>query len=493
VYRYGDENDPPIRSTLVTTIHVPSRILQQHNLEILISTLNVTDTAVATGSHDLQALKSAALIPTAEAPRSFSGGIQFITYPVHRSLVVAEGLPGLLKLGKYVEEQKSTSTSTADVELAIELPKLAGTTYGSAAPITFLDTALARDALSTLRESTRNAALYEQGWNGSGLPAITSWFSKGSGRPIEGLAPAVQDLIQGMLDDIESGIKLEDEALTLMAVRPVFDAKPLESALQSWADQSHSELRNDLEEAFASEKWARLKWWKLFWRVDDVTLFAAETFERNWLKTSEQGIIWLSGRAVEAGLYVDAKGDVLQNDQITEKPDDPPAPEQPAISSDKVVIQSHPWPSEIPNARHLLRNTTVPSLHALAQRLVLQTASITGFSSIVSALLYVSFPQLSVLEASAAAALGLVWSLRRMQKLWEDGRQAWQGEIVEAGRVVLKETVQKFRLLISRGGHVEKEVEGAQDRVVARAAVGEVRRVLAEVVKQRKPDESKLF
>jgi len=135
----------------------------------------------------------------------------------------------------------------------------------------------------------------------------------------------------------------------------------------------------------------------------------------------------------------------------------------------------------------------VPSLHALAQRLVLQTASITGFSSIVSALLYVSFPQLSVLEASAAAALGLVWSLRRMQKLWDHGRQAWQGEIVEAGRVVLKETEQKFRLLISRGGHVEKKVEGAQDRAVARAAVGEVRRVLAEVVDQRKPDESKLF
>jgi len=80
-----------------------------------------------------------------------------------------------------------------------------------------------------------------------------------------------------------------------------------------------------------------------------------------------------------------------------------------------------------------------------------------------------------------------------MQRLWEDGRQAWQGEIVEAGRVVLKETEQKFRSLISRGGHIEKEVEGAQDRAVARAAVREVRRVLTEVVKQRKPDESKLF
>jgi hypothetical protein len=480
----------------VTTLHVPSRILQRHNIEILISSLNITEAALATSAGNIQALKSAALIPTAEAPKAFSGSVQFITYPVHRALIVAEGLPGLMRIGKYIKEGEEAQSSTADVELAVELPQLAGSAYRSSTPLAFLDTSLARQALSKLRESTQNASIYEQGWNKSGLPALTAWFSKGSAQSVEGVMPAVEDLIKGMLEDVSNGIAVEEQAATLASIRPNINdivRQPLEDALAAWTDRSHAELRNELDAAFASEKWARLRWWKLFWRVDDVTLFTAELFERNWLVEAEKSIIWLAGRGVEAGLYVDAEGAVLHTDQVSEKPDDPPAPDQPAISPDKVVVRSHPWPSEIPNARHILRNTTVPSLHALAQKMLLQTMSITGASSIVSGLLYVSFPQLSLLEAGAAAALGLVWSLRRMQKRWEEGRRTWESEVREAGRVVVKETEDKFRSMIVRGGQVKPKIEGTQDRAIARAAVADASRLLNEVVKQRKVEENTMY
>lgn len=493
LHRYGDENDPPIRGTLVTTFHVPSRILQRHNLEILISTMTISEAAAREGPDDLQTLKSAALIPTAEAPKSFSGGIQFITYPVHRAVIVAEGISGLLKLGRYVKQENGAGRTGADVELAVELPQLAGSTYSSSTPLAFLDTGLARNALAAYRASTSNATIYEQGWNKSGLPALTSWISTSSAEPklTSNLHPSVSNLIRSLLSDTTSAIDQENTAALLVANTQISTPnmhQPLTLALSAWSQASHAELLNSLEAAFASEKWARLKWYKLFWRVDDVILFTTELFERAWLVEAQNGIIWLAGRAVEAGLYVDEHGAVLHSDQVTENPSDPPAPSQPALSPDKVVVKSLPWPSEIVNARHILRNTTIPSLQALAQRLLLQTLSITGASTLVSGLVYVAFPSLSFLEAGAAGALGLVWSLRRMQKRWEEGRKAWEGEVAEAGRVVLRETEERFRTLIENGGkrEVKEEVEGTRERAIAKMAVADVERLLADAVGAQK-------
>jgi len=466
--------------------------------------MTISEAATRDGPDDLQSLKSAALIPTAEAPKSFSGGIQFITYPVHRAVIVADGIGGLLKLGKYIKQQDGESKTGADVELAVELPQLAASTNRSSTPLAFLDTGLARNALAAFRASTSNATIYEQGWNNSGLPALTGWVSNSSAEPtsISNLHPSVSDLIRSLLSDTTSAISQEDTAALLVANTQISTPnihQPLTSALSAWSQASHAELGNSLEAAFASEKWARLKWYKLFWRVDDVTLFTAEIFERAWLVEAQNGIIWLAGRAVEAGLYVDEQGAVIHSDQVTESPSDPPAPSQPALSAEKVVVKSLPWPSEIANARHILRNTTIPSLQALAQRLLLQTMSITGASTIVSGLIYVAFPSLSLLEAGAAGALGLVWSLRRMQKRWEEGRKAWEGEVSEAGRVVLRETEERFRALIDNGGrrHGEKEVEGAQERNMARKAVADVESLLAEAMKAQKKtgeqDERKIY
>lgn len=462
----------------------------------------ILEAATAEGPASLQALKSAALIPTAETAKM--GGVQFITYPVHRAVIVAEGLDGLLKLGKYVKEHTSENKTGADVELAIELPQLAGSTYNSSTPLTFLDTSLAKNALASFRASTSNAAVYEQGWNKSGLPALTSWVSASSAQPtsISNLHPSVSNLIYSLLSDTNSAIVLEETAAQLLANTQISIPnmhQPLTLALSAWSQASHAELLSSLEAAFASEKWARLKWYKLFWRVDDVTLYTAELFERAWLVEAQNGIIWLAGRAVEAGLYVDEQGAVLHSDQVTENPSEPPAPSQPAISADKVVVKSLPWPSEIANARHILRNTTIPSLQALAQRLLFQTLSITGASSIVSGLIYLSFPSLSLLEAGAAAALGLVWSLRRMQKRWEEGRKAWEAEIAEAGRVVLRETEERFRTLIENGGkrEAEKEVEGSRERAVARLAIENVETLLKQAVgagkKTSEQDERKIY
>ncbi|CRK35258.1 hypothetical protein BN1708_016435, partial [Verticillium longisporum] len=41
-------------------------------------------------------------------------------------------------------------------------------------------------------------------------------------------------------------------------------------------------------------------------------------------------------------------------------------------------------------------------------------------------------------EAGAVAALGIVWSLRRLQTKWETAREFWEGDIREEGRKAVR-------------------------------------------------------
>ena len=136
-----------------------------------------------------------------------------------------------------------------------------------------------------------------------------------------------------------------------------------------------------------------------------------------------------------------------------------------------------PWPTVIPNARMALLQTTIPPLQALAQRLVLTTLSTTSLSSALATLLYVSSASTSVFEAGAVAALGLVLSLRHMQKLWEGARSVWESRLREDGRTTLKSTEEGDSAVIRAGGiegGVDQDNEKREERREARERVARV-------------------
>lgn len=87
------------------------------------------------------------------------------------------------------------------------------------------------------------------------------------------------------------------------------------------------------------------------------------------------------------------------------------------------------------------------------------------------------------------AALGLTFSLRRMQKLWEGARDSWQGTVREEGRRTLKSTEDLVRLIIrsKEQGKIKLD-EGAVERRQTREAVKAVREALANM---QKPEETK--
>jgi hypothetical protein len=100
-------------------------------------------------------------------------------------------------------------------------------------------------------------------------------------------------------------------------------------------------------------------------------------------------------------------------------------------------------------------------------------------------LTYLSMTTASVFEAGTIAGLGLVWSMRRMQKKWERAREFWESEITEEGRRALKQAEDDVKQVLDEGVEIDDELnqENIKARRAARMASARVRTALAEINK----------
>ncbi|PWY96393.1 hypothetical protein BO94DRAFT_529772 [Aspergillus sclerotioniger CBS 115572] len=416
--RYGEVSDT-IPNDLLPTISVPSPILKKGNLEILVTTLGAE-----AGVSDAQFTADTFLVPTVTIRTSHSGRHNMVRYPVHRSIVCGSGVDGFLAYSGLMARsdlKKEAGSVYGAIELAVTEPQK----YNGR--VAFVDIDKADDALAKFRESVQNASLYERGWNSSGVQPVVDWLT--SLRAEEGmLDPSLRTLITSLLDAADAGAtaaekkKLQEQEAGAVSweTRDVLDR-----SVSAWAERAHTELRGSLEEGFASKPWRGLAWWKLFWHVDDMGMITSEILDRKYLRQAEREVIWTAGRFQQAGL--------------TETPKD-----------------ETPWPAQIPTSRSRLLESTVPSLQALAQRLVMFSVSTTTLTSALSALTYISLPTASVYETCTMAAIGLIYSLRRQQRKWESARDWFENEVREEGRTALLETETQLRDTVHEGGYVEE-------------------------------------
>ncbi|CAL5871420.1 uncharacterized protein PFLUO_LOCUS5670 [Penicillium psychrofluorescens] len=448
--RYGEVSES-ISNDLLPTIAVPSPILKQGNLEILVSTLgSETDFVGTTLTADTF------LVPTVTIQTSQSGRHSVVRYPVHRSIICGSGVDGLLAYSSLVG-QSDLKNEVASVRGAIELP--VADKNASRDRLSLVDIHRASKALDKFRESVQNVSEYERGWNGSGVQSVIDWLASSQVQKDGALSPALVPLIESLLDSADESVLARDEkAIKHQTTGVVSDAvrADLEHGIAVWAERSHSELRSSLEAGFASPRWRGLAWWKLFWRVDDVSMITSEILEKRFLRRSEHEVIWTAGKYHQAGL-------------LAEQPPISPSESAPSNNSN-----SSPWPTQIPDTRTKLLTTTVPSLQALAQSLVLFSVSTTTLTSALSALTYVSIPSASIYESCTLAAVGLIYSLRRQQKKWDVARGFWEDEVREEGRSSLRETESLLREVVNEGG---RDVEDVSD-MRARETVDRAKKAL---------------
>lgn len=458
--RYG-ETCQSIPNSLLPTISIPSPLLQKGNLEILVTSLGA-ETHPSTSYFTADTF----LVPTVTIRTSHSGRHNVVRYPVHRSIVCGSGVDDLLAycglLGRSDLRREAKS-----VYGAIELP-ISGDVKGNDR-VAFVDINQADEALDKFRESVQHATLFERGWNNSGVPPVVGWLANVRADNSDNLDPSLKTLILSLLDAAEEGVVakeaqgLQEQQADCVSEEVRAD---LDRSVTVWAERAHSELRSSLDAGFASKRWKGLAWWKLFWRVDDVSMITSEILERRYLHVAEREVIWTAGQFQQAGL------------EPTAAPEgDSPMSETPDKNAPALTPASVPWPTQISTSRAHLLATTVPALQALAQRLVLFSMSTTTLTSALSALTYISLPTASVYETCTVAAVGLMYSLRRQQTKWESARTYWEEEVREEGRTALRGTEEQLQYVVREGGRPKREVRQTE----AREGIEQARKAVDEL------------
>lgn len=455
--------------------------------------MNTSNTPITS---TLESSKDAVLVPKLQA--TSARGLP-VPYPVHKTLILGDGLDSAVEYGRFTAD--SVGEMGDMVKVAVDLPAPMKDVEADGHTCSAINVDLGTEALASFRESIANSAKYERGWFRSGIPAISGWLLHGlqSPEPTK-IKPTMKAFISSIADDVEANVTKEDMLqLNKKLASSAITQQTSESILrhlENWAEQSHTELRDQLDLAFSSRNWQKLAWWKLFWRVDDVTMISSEILERRWLVDAEKGGVYLAGRMNQAGFpdTVEHLPEPSEYTEVEQRPVQGPLPSPPLATQQEQatvkmdlsteVFAPQPWPSQIPTTRSFLAASTIPPLQSLAQRLVLTTLSTTSLSSAISALLYISTPA-SLFEASAIAALGLVWSLRRMQNLWETTRRMWEEEVREEGRKTLKGTEEEVRWIVkgweNRSAKDKNTDDNVAERRAAREAVGRVRNVLEKM------------
>lgn len=484
--RYGERHDLDDRHPLVKTLFIPSSVLHTHNLEILVH--SVAPTAEPTNDS-----ATSFLVPSLEIANSASGRPAIVTYPVHKALLYEEALNSLgtlAAIGLYTGRGESQMfKGVIDWSWSISQQG-----KGRNQPVSPINLALAEAAINVFRQSLDKSMEYEHLWFDAGMPSVSAWLSDGTEAQPGAIKPAIHSLVETICNtanaaiEQESASRLQQEKATTI---PNTTKTIVDQGISIWAENAHTELRDRLNVAFNSKSWRKLKWWKLFWRVDDVGYIASDILQRTWLVEAEKEMIWISGRIHQSGL--------LGPPRLRPTPmPDPEDEEQnigshpPALTVEDVVPQTstdfsesplvqHPWPQDISRARAILSKLTVAPLQSLSQALLLQTISTNVLTSSLSALLYISISTTSPYEAGAIAALGLVYSLRRMQKKWETARSEWQLQFREDGRRVLRNVEEIAREAVREGGKPEVDEIGEYEHRVARDAVTKVRDALEDM------------
>ena len=466
---------------LVKTLSIPSTTLHTHNLEFLVKADSAIDQSYGEAAN--------LLVPGLETQSSSSGRLSTITFPVHKTLIYQEGLQNLDSIPKLSMHEGRMFKVVIDwswstLQQQSQNPQ-------SVSPVNL---ALGEAAIDAFRQSLQRSVEYEHLWFDAGMSSIATWILDGTESHGGGIKPAIRGLLQTICNNANIAIAQEDESSVQRQKATTISVATkanVDESISTWAENAHMELRDRLNSAFHSRSWKRIKWWKLFWRVDDVGYIASDILQKAWLVEAEKEMIWIAGHISQSGVLGLPKVQppaALDPDEEQTLGGHPPAPSLSDLvqqSSSHEVVEDqdpqHPWPQTIFLARSALSRYTVPPLQSLSQSLLLQTISTNALTSSLSALLYVSVSTTSMYEAGAIAAVGLVWSLRRLQTKWEHARSTWEAEIREDGRRVLRNVEEAAREVVREGGMGEVDELGKEARSKAQEAVARVERELEEI------------
>ena len=479
--QYGEAEDDATgqagQNPLLQTLRIPSPFLRQNKVEILVSNLNTNGNP----SDDQATLEEALLVPSLTTPTSAGGRVGFVRYPVHKAMIVTEGVTGAVEFGRF--PAALLDGKLVNAALSIPLQQSDSLSTGEQAATTnAVDVDLATHALGLFRSNRANGAKFSEEWQTSRLATIGQWIGQGSSQNT--MNADVRNLLSSLLSASSSSLSTaEHSSSATVASSSVPDSKrsALQSAISAWSADGHKDLQSNLDSALLdSAAWRRTVWWRLFWRIDEITMATSELLRQSWLTEAEQRLAFLCGQIVEAGLanqeQMGKAGTVQLLDEgrkaAMEQPEQKKSTESVAQlmrmpsmlasmeqQSGVNALFNPPWPQTINMSRQYLIKGVVPALHTRAQALLFTAGSTIAGSTALGAWFYIATAGIALYEGGAIAALGLVWALRRLQKKWSKERATFAENVREDGRRVLAEVEESLRQIVREGGRARVRPE----------------------------------
>jgi hypothetical protein len=368
----------PVGSPL-SIVTAPFEVLKTNNIELVV-------TSNLIGSDPLVPLFQSTDIP----------GARVIEYPVHKTLFYAGS--GAAAVGRLLESARFVRDSPEQIRRVVALPG----EQAEEGKVQVIDPARGEESVRGIKE----------------------WLLEGTTSPAEtDVKPTVKALLRDIFARAER--ELEEEAKTSPPSTPVpvaqeggDTAESLAHAIGDWSKGAHIELRDSTVAAFKGKEWAKIEWWKLFWRIDDVDAVSRNVVSAGFLPESEEKATFLAGRLYGAGY---SKREMVRTD-----------------TGDVVELEDNPRPLSITQRRTEVLQNMVPALQAAAQRYLLAFLSTTGISGAFSALLWLS--DVPLYSALTVVAVGTIGAARRLQSQWMKERKAFQGEVREKGREAIVES-----------------------------------------------------
>lgn len=491
--RYGESPNPSLQRTnqAIPTLLVPASVLKRNNVEILVSCVNAPTARGGLGN-GTATTSDAFLSPTVSTPSNASGRRSIINQPVHKSLLVAEDLNELVGVAKLLASARFSSESEAQMVDVIVI--LEGSNRNRIEQTMMLDAQKAEAGLEAIRSSLEQATTYEHNWLESGMPDLSRWLTLASAGDSDKLSEPVRNLVVSLLENASSNLSFQAaEAARIAELNSISNntRTSLDAAITNFSYEAHAELQSGLATAWSSRNWRKLAWYKLFWRVDDVSLIVTDLISNAWLPRTERSVYEISGRLLQAGIRpseleevpslvkagaVDEPQTIRIEPTIVVDAGGAQASSTITIAGHSAVVlqQSRLEPpglaSAISTARQNFMSRAITELTFSAQQVVFKTLTISGLSAGLSGLAYFSVTTGSIYESATIVALGTAYALRRMQGDWQTQCKGLEDGLLDTGRTVLRQTEERMRKLVRGGGRAvedETDIEARQEAVEA--------------------------
>lgn len=445
----------------IPEITASSPTLGRLGLELLVSRVDTREL------RDGQSVEDALLVPkvhwhgSREIDLDKTREASDVATPVHYTLLVGNGLRGAvsaLALAKAAKKDEGSMVELAvDFRTALEEEDLGGARQKL--PFISLNVDAANQGLEAMRVGRADEFIVK--WLEGNASKVREWLKERSSVQ-DGVAgeairtkPAVAALVKSLLAKARSRVQGEERRPSRFVTGS--DVERLHKSTEDWAQNAHEELQQQLTIASTKKSWRKLSWWKLFWRADDVGRITSDMVAAHFLPEAEKSIIHLAGRIDEAVIKA-GKHSV-----------------QPSYES----LEASKWPTQIPCTRSLIQEHTVPTLQALAQKLVIRSAGISGLSVGLAGLSY--FYSAGAYECGAIAALGVILSFRQIQSRWEKAQRYWETEVREEGRKAIRSTENSILQMLnwaSEGQVVEARRKEEEEAEKARGIIERAEEVL---------------